>query len=1213
MSKSSTKQAEMQVDGLISGGGNGVNGVVGDVLSQGGDRREDTLHPDVKHAVDKFKAVFGFEYPEWCDASEKEKRATERFVSTASLKGVLGVDWKANGLPPECAEAVHRCGFIKAPSAMQQVRDDVGQPTSKTARGYYAPPVRTAERDAEIAAREAGVIREIVRSSLGFDLTVGKPAWLKHNATLDAWMDYRTEWELQRDGWKQNLPAEFFGEGIRFVTGRTESKGDTAKHPDGTQKLLKKPYMNGGKGSGVRLYGIDEISTPEHLAVEAKALTDELKFIGLHMHGTGFVCLDFDGVLRSDATVLDGGALVAAVEKELGADDFRARMIRAAVRGGHWVERSVSRTGVHVWVRAVSRVGTKSGKKPIEVYDHSFAKKRDSAIGFIALGDCITIKRGAGEDCEPADSLLDGQMLVDAVCLHYWADDMAKATRGSGEAVDGGVLGTRSSDGEGGVIRPQGGGGRKEKDTMPPVASAAGVGFSIQNPPAHLGGTGGTGGAGSGSGIPEVAAPSNGFNIRNRPAHLGGFAPKSFDEHRADGASTQQAMMREMQDAKLAHSPFAAPLLLGRALADAGLSGKEAVDVQRLIENVRAKGREAEKVLIGGATNAVNTDYMWYAIKTWALLEGEMGVPWLQAFEQEFPNTKDGTPLNWFHDDGTVDKNLVCLSLCQDLVRLMLSPADVENQTPTEIDSKRRHAVKVVDNAVRCSGAWEWYLEKRGGNGETAGQLLQSDVQKVSAARVDYLKKAESEKAAQKLAAQQADAGLMDDLQAKASAPWDGKALAAAKSNFSIPLEGANVWCHLSKGKYPKPLCTPENVGLLIMLYGCRARWNEMRHSMEYEGFGVDDGDHEAALNIVYMLAMRNGLNWKIDDVDRAFTAWAQGFKFHPAREWIGSKPWDGISRIEQLADSVTVAEGQRDNWLMYFMRWALGAVNALYSSTGGASKFMLVLQGKQSAGKTRWFRTLWGGQDICKDGVMLDVKNKDSVAETVSWFGVELGELEATYTTRQIAELKAFVTKLVDEWRSPYGRKVNKYPRRTAFIGTVNKDEPLADYTGNTRFATVTAEEILVDHGVDVQQFWAEVLHIWNTGTPDEKRHWLTKEEEAAMEQQNAQYTAKSTLHDYIEYLFDWSDAGKDAMRKAEAIGDKRHFMHLAQIYKLLDEQGVRVDGQAQKNDLTAALDRLGAIKSKNGVRVGGMLGRGFYLPPRSLRMEINGKSLNA
>ncbi len=595
----------------------------------------------------------------------------------------------------------------------------------------------------------------------------------------------------------------------------------------------------------------------------------------------------------------------------------------------------------------------------------------------------------------------------------------------------------------------------------------------------------------------------------------------------------------------------------------------------------------------------------WYGGKLYGLLTGN--IAWMKDFCIRYPVRGDGNAIGWFTPIGEVDYENAVYAACHELAKIAL-PQHIEDGEARKVryDSARKAIIELV-KAAGVQGVMMWSLAKcHGDTGKMNEWLVNKKISKCLSNRITRLaaldaeaKRLQTESLSRdvalkaRIAAGEYHVNLMQKLRDLYAKPWNETAHMAGETDFSVPLTDEAEFLHYSKGKYVRPLCTPENVALLLGYYGCRARHNEMRHAPEYEGFGSDDGDHEGALDILYNIAQRNGLRWMKSDVDSAFKTWAASQKFHPAKEWIESKPWDGVSRIEALADTITVDVGQRPMWLIYFRRWLLGAINALYSKVGGASKHILLWQGAQSEGKTRWFRTLSGGNAIGKEGVNLNVDNPDSVRQTVTWWLVELGEIDATFAAKDIASLKAFLTKPTDEWRDPYARRANTHPRRTAFVGSVNKDEPLADFTGNTRFATVTAVHVDSEHNVDVQQLWAEVLSIWLNGTSEEKRHWLTREEEKLMEIQNERYTAKGVGYDYVAFAFDWSDKGRAEMRRAYEGRDSSHFMAGAEVYQLLESVGYRVGNQAQKMEVANALTKLGAIQHKG---TGGV--RGYYLP---------------
>ena len=207
--------------------------------------------------------------------------------------------------------------------------------------------------------------------------------------------------------------------------------------------------------------------------------------------------------------------------------------------------------------------------------------------------------------------------------------------------------------------------------------------------------------------------------------------------------------------------------------------------------------------------------------------------------------------------------------------------------------------------------------------------------------------------------------------------------------------------------------------------------------------------------------------------------------RYHPVIDWIDSKPWDKQDRL--LSDtgflSVITAEDQAMASRLLF-RWMIGAVAAAYSENGLALPGVLVLQGAQGIGKTTFVRNLVSPENekFVKTGMILNPADKDSVLRVRSCWITELGEVGATFKSDN-AKLKAFFTDSKDDVRRPYDRKATILPRRTAFIATVNENDFLRDTTGNRRFWTIAAKSIKYNHGLDMQQVWAQIKWLIDEG----------------------------------------------------------------------------------------------------------------------------------
>lgn len=174
--------------------------------------------------------------------------------------------------------------------------------------------------------------------------------------------------------------------------------------------------------------------------------------------------------------------------------------------------------------------------------------------------------------------------------------------------------------------------------------------------------------------------------------------------------------------------------------------------------------------------------------------------------------------------------------------------------------------------------------------------------------------------------------------------------------------------------------------------------------------------------------------------------------------------------------------------------------------------------------GKTAWVKSLAPDElNVVLEGAVIDPNNKDTILNAVSHWLVELGELDATFRKADIARLKSFVTTARDKLRQPYDRKPSEYQRRTVFFASVNEDRYLVDDTGNRRWWTVPVTRINYQHGLDMQQVWAELLEHYNNGA-----QWhLTPEEQDQLNQLNSDHEAVDPVEEMILNRFDWDYVG--------------------------------------------------------------------------------------
>jgi len=165
-----------------------------------------------------------------------------------------------------------------------------------------------------------------------------------------------------------------------------------------------------------------------------------------------------------------------------------------------------------------------------------------------------------------------------------------------------------------------------------------------------------------------------------------------------------------------------------------------------------------------------------------------------------------------------------------------------------------------------------------------------------------------------------------------------------------------------------------------------------------------------------------------------------------------------------------------------------------------------LVFQGEQGAKKTTFFRNLVPPglfQTITPDSKR---SQKDELMERMGFWLVELGELETSFSKKEIGEIKNDITRPTDTFRPPYARNAQTFKRQYLFCATVNQGEFLVDTTGNRRFLVVIvpSEEMNVELLAAIRdELWAEIKVMYERGDV----WWFSKKENDEINKYNVQF----------------------------------------------------------------------------------------------------------
>ena len=331
-------------------------------------------------------------------------------------------------------------------------------------------------------------------------------------------------------------------------------------------------------------------------------------------------------------------------------------------------------------------------------------------------------------------------------------------------------------------------------------------------------------------------------------------------------------------------------------------------------------------------------------------------------------------------------------------------------------------------------------------------------------------------------------------------------------------------------------LNTKDNISGVLQTHGVDVRYNVIKKRMEIDipntKFIADMKD-EASLIEIEDRCINMGIpHTKVRDYLKILAR-----EYNPVKEWIDSVPWDGHSRMQRFLNSlVTHDSNQLKEMLM--RKWLISCLAAAYEENGVELEGILVLQGAQGLGKTLWFKRLCDyDRGWLLEGATLNPSDKDSVKRAVSHWIVELGEIESTFKKSDIDQLKAFVTAKTDELRLPYDRAFTTYQRRTAFYASVNAREFLTDTSGNRRFWVLAVKDIDVNHGVDMQQLWAEVKETMYV--KGQKNWFLSPDERELLNESNEIYRTQSSVEDLLLEHVDFESEYPKAVQMTKLLRD--------------------------------------------------------------------------
>lgn len=312
----------------------------------------------------------------------------------------------------------------------------------------------------------------------------------------------------------------------------------------------------------------------------------------------------------------------------------------------------------------------------------------------------------------------------------------------------------------------------------------------------------------------------------------------------------------------------------------------------------------------------------------------------------------------------------------------------------------------------------------------------------------------------------------------------------------------------------------PANLKLLISkAMGLDIRLNELKEKPYFRQRDSNDdliplSDFE--LSVIRNRAREQGLSSSTEFVLDCINELAKEYRYHPFKQVVESKPWNGHDYIEDLFLTLQIPPSKAERlelYRKYLRKFIIGIVAKVYSP--GSQNAVLVLKGPQGVGKSKWLERFNIAPEIYGEG-SVDPLNKDHVLRHISFVLWHVAEFDGVTGKKEAAALKDYFYKEIISERAPYAR-FEKYGRSClSFCASVNEEMFLDDPTGSRRYLVFEISGADFTHKIDMQQVFAQAFSLFKSG----ERQWFNAEEISEINVANSEYEKEDKLSSIVSSL---------------------------------------------------------------------------------------------
>lgn len=282
-----------------------------------------------------------------------------------------------------------------------------------------------------------------------------------------------------------------------------------------------------------------------------------------------------------------------------------------------------------------------------------------------------------------------------------------------------------------------------------------------------------------------------------------------------------------------------------------------------------------------------------------------------------------------------------------------------------------------------------------------------------------------------------------------------------------------------------------------------------------------------------------------------AMVASEPGHAFDSAQLWLGGLQWDGKPRVDGFF--AHYCQAQDTDYAKAASRYLWTALAGRVLQPGIKADMVPVLVGAQGCRKSSTAEAIAFDSKFFGT-IDLGNRDDDTARRMRGRLVLELSELRGL-GGRDAESTKEFLSRTDDCWVPKYKERDISNPRRCLFIGTSNRDDFLADATGNRRWLPLIVGQCDPDAvRRDCEQLWAEAAVMF-------QRHGIEfREAERLAAERHANFTAVDPWEDLISSFLDgkdfddFGDINAGWRVGAMAMGKPRDFATTDQLCNVLD-----------------------------------------------------------